>query len=320
MRLPRCESRVIVASCFRRWLGRYVRGASFHSARRRITSLVASRAVRQARPRKLRKLHTQAQTALARLSLSGQPTIGSIGRDENEHADALSRAAVDAAAALHAAAALAAARAGEVQRALALLEGAARARVALGAAVYDETLAVCHERAAWGCLLGVHAAAIRADRWRASGGEQRAYPLAADALLALGASSKGQDAASRQLTHLRRRHEEGERSRTAARRRAAECGACAADEPEAAQAAQMAATARGASASAWRAHVVSEAGGVAALSGDDILAVPRLLGTADCLAGVGLGCGGGGGDVMLPSFEAAVLRAHGQGTAVWTAA
>lgn len=253
--------------------------------------VVLAQASGKARSRKLSKLNARANAAITQLLLSTAPTFDSIPREKNSQADALSRAAMDAVQALYAAAVIACARGGELQGALSHLEEAARARVPMPPRVYAELMETCHESHEWEPLLSVFGAARR-DRGALRGSRcDRAFAYASGALEALGATSRGTDRASRQLVLLRRELAELQRSRQSAQRRAATLllrdsspralgsvvGFPSGDE------ATGDVPARDAGASAWRTHLVREVGGLEALTGDDLAAVPRLLRLAEDL-------------------------------------
>ena len=68
--------------------------------------VVLSQAAGEARSRKLSKLNARAQAGIRRLPLKMRPAFANIPREDNAHADALARAAVDASQALHGAAVL----------------------------------------------------------------------------------------------------------------------------------------------------------------------------------------------------------------------
>ena len=249
----------------------------------------------KARARKLSKSKARAEEVMSRLSAKSQLTFGSIPREENEHADALSRAAIDAMQALYAASVLACTRASQVQSALSRIEQAARLRVVLPPHVYAELLEACHASREWNALLSAYRAAEQQNAIAGSGeeGRERAFVLASDALEAMGGTSRGSDHASRQLARLRRTHGEAQRAQAAAKRRQA-TRLLRIDSTASIDMAQVdarrgaAALARGASAARWRAQLVHEAGGLAALRGNDINAVPRLLAVADRLRTEGL--------------------------------
>jgi ribonuclease HI len=164
--------------------------------------LVLTQAAGTARPRKQRKQHKLVAAKLESLAphLTTRPCFESISRDENAHADALSREAVAAMEALHSGAILGAARAGRTSLALTTLERSARENVRLAPAVYDELMRACRARSEWRTLLSVYAAAQR-DPVRRS---DEAYGHAIAACEALGASARGSDPPSRQLSELLR--------------------------------------------------------------------------------------------------------------------
>ena len=249
----------------------------------------------KSKSRKLKKLHTRATAALSRLPLvssrsglyaSGfaKPDTESIAREENAHADSLSRAAVDAAQQLHAAAVLASVRGGDVEPALALVERAARERVTLAPLVFDELLETCHDSQQWHSVLSAFRAASAAPNWTRHELDRRdrAYVFAGDALEAMGASSRGSDPASKQLLALRREQEE--------MRRMDELKRLHADDDGVEAEATVADETRGVAAREWRESVVERAGGEAAWQGNGGLeSVPLLLRTAESLAGGGVG-------------------------------
>ena len=86
--------------------------------------MVLAQVAGKARPRKLGKLHARVGAALSKISLTTRPSFASIPRASNGHADALSRAAVDAASTLHGGAVLALARGDELTPALTQFERA----------------------------------------------------------------------------------------------------------------------------------------------------------------------------------------------------
>ena len=285
--------------------------------------VVLSQAAGDAKARKLSKLNSRAATAIEQLPLSARPTFELIGRKRNAHADALSRAAVDAARALHAAAVLASARDGQLQPALACIDRAARERVLLSPRVYDRVMEVCHGSREWQALLRVYRAAQREPEW--SRGREHAYSLASDALHALGASNRGADRAIRsQLVQLQRDQEALRRSTCSATRRRATLQlrgderSAAASEAVASSSqatAEEEAVERGIDAGAWRARLVREVGGVAALKGEEPEAVPRLLSVADRLTtpgGLGWSIGGEvhDDDECLPATFAELLESE----------
>lgn len=162
--------------------------------------LVLTQAAGTARPRKLGKQHKLVLEKLAQLSphLEARPKFASIPRDENSHADALSRAAVEAMENLHRGAILAAARSGQTRSALGTLERASRDGVRIGPLVYEELLRSCHQAQDWRTLLSAYAAAQRDPRRRT----QKTYEYVIDAYEALGATRRGADARSKQLAML----------------------------------------------------------------------------------------------------------------------
>ena len=162
--------------------------------------LVLTQAAGTARPRKLGKQHKLVLEKLAQLSphLEARPKFASIPRDENSHADALSRAAVEAMENLHRGAILAAARSGQTHSALGTLERASRDGVRIGPLVYEELLRSCHQAQDWRTLLSAYAAAQRDPRRRT----QKTYEYVIDAYEALGATRRGADARSKQLATL----------------------------------------------------------------------------------------------------------------------
>ena len=247
--------------------------------------VVLAQAQGRSRARKSSKLHARAASALERLTLSTRPTFGSIPRADNFHADALSRAAVDAARRLHGGVILGAARTGQLQPALRSLEHATRDGVPLDAPeFYDELMRLCHDARDWHSLLSVFREGRR-RRGHAARSEL-AYALAIEALEALGGSARGSNPASRQLAEL-------QRELSAAHKRAASRalhGDPSSRAPEG-EVHGVETKDRSAAASAWLAWLESEAGGAEALRGDDVEATPRLLALAERLAseqGLGL--------------------------------
>ena len=263
----------------------------------------------RARARKLSKLNARAAATLERLPLQSLPAFGSISREDNFHADALSRAAVDATQALHGAAILASARGGKLQPALALVDDASRARVHLAPHVHAELLEACHAASEWQLLLRAYRNADDTGWWASASnhaGRLRAFDLASDALEAMGGTSRGSDPASRQLASLRRQQEEARRAhesvlqREATQRRASEraVGVTVGDDDEeeiavvhdderggmTAVANDGSTAARAAAAATWHARLAQEAGGPEAMRGDDTSAVPQLLALVDALA------------------------------------
>ena len=178
------------------------------------------------------------------------------------------------------------------------MERAARARVPLAPGVYAELLEACHANGEWQTLLGVYhtVASLRAGQvWSTPRARERALDLAGDALEALGASARGHDHASRQLNALRRQQEVARRSRVAVQRREATMArseravikGTSSDRVD--KGAPDKTSARGVAAGSWRRRLLREAGGLAALRGENLEAVSRLMELADTLATSGLG-------------------------------
>ena len=119
----------------------------------------------QARSRKLSKLHARATAAAAALP---SPTVALVPREKNAHADALSRAAIAAAATLHELAVLDAARTGRRRHALELCERAGRDGVPRSRALFDALLDSCAGADDWGSLLSVYSEAQACSTARTS--------------------------------------------------------------------------------------------------------------------------------------------------------
>ena len=248
-----------------------------------------------ARPRKLGKLHKRAVDAMDRLALETNPTFDSISRADNEHADALSRAAVEATQNLHSGAILAACRDGRSsgrQHALATLERAHRERVRLSPEVLEQFMDACAAAEDWRALLSVYSAAQRDPQALT----ERTVGHAITALEALGAKSRGDsgwraDPSRRQLAELQR-----QQAALAQRRERLVALAASSEQAEssrAQEAAREAADGRGAAARTWQDVLEREAGGRSSLQGEVAGEAEKLLCLADRLASTGLALGAG---------------------------
>lgn len=104
-----------------------------------------------ARARKLHRLCTQAEAIAS--SFGAPATFAHIPREENDHADALSRAAVDAMVALHCAAVRASLRGGQPESALHLLAEARRQNVPRPPRLFEDLICGGARAAAWGVTI-----------------------------------------------------------------------------------------------------------------------------------------------------------------------
>lgn len=265
--------------------------------------VVLSQAAGRSRSRKLSKLHSRAKACLEQMPLNGRPSYGSIPRDENEHADALSRAAVDAAQALHSGAILATIRSGDFQLALQRLDMAQRSRVPLRSSLFDEFISACDRDQEWQTLLQVYNVASNGGRQRSS---PRAVGYAIHALESIGATSRGSGYDSRRLVELRRLQREIARPRRSTRTgTVSEPGVTVAPTLAAMPAGTISHAAesaihswrsehqlnRGTAANLWCDLLVEEAGGSDAImgAGGDSDGAPRLLQLASRLETHGIG-------------------------------
>mmetsp|Transcript_3787 Transcript_3787/g.9949 ORF Transcript_3787/g.9949 Transcript_3787/m.9949 type:complete len:344 (+) Transcript_3787:134-1165(+) len=255
----------------------------------------------RANSRKLSKLHARAQKALEQLELPCPPTTELLPRDCNGHADALSRAAIEARQALEKGAILGSTRAGRRRHALEQLQAARQERVPFDASFVETVLAAAHADRDWHVVLSLYAEA----RDCKGGAGERSLSLAIEALEALAATGSS---VGRQLNELRRQQvEHARRARRDAAYRPMAAGTSFMDDAgtgdaPAESAAQSAETKRAAAAGSWRAAFEREAGGCEALTGNSCApdAVPRLRALAEQLSSPsGFGIVTKGGDALL---------------------
>ena len=254
----------------------------------------------RSRSRKLSKLHTRASHLIA--ALPTRPTFGLVPREQNWHADALSRAAVEASTALLAQSIVCSAASGRRALALDLLERARLDGVPRSPALFESLLTLCDAAGDWRSLLEVYAQTQVCAPARTS---EHALRLAIGAHMAIGTRADG--AAGRQLAGLRRKLDALERPQRRSRASSAASAPIDASSlrraeaaKQRAEAARLSNEARQAAASRWW-EALRQSGGLgdqasAAACGVahcDAIDVQHLLALADTLAstdGFGVSC------------------------------
>lgn len=164
--------------------------------------VVLRQAAGLARARKLGKFHRRSVSAIERLeTLAHPPSFDLIDRGLNRHADALSRAAVDASCELYGAAVLVAAQAQQRNLSLRHLAKANAEGIPLSVETFERLLQLCHKAEDWPALMEVY----RESQWRAGTAKSpAALSLAIGALEAMHLQS-GDVATRQRLAYLRRR-------------------------------------------------------------------------------------------------------------------
>ena len=235
----------------------------------------------RARSRKLSKFQKRAQMIIDSLACS--PTVELRPRASNEHADALARAAVDAARSLNAGIILGTARSGARRTAVRLLEESGRCGIPRDSELFDTLLELCREASDWTTLLSIYSEARTCAHLR--GGSANARDLAITALEAIQGSKgstveRGIARVDHQLGELRRQRDIAARKRSPLISSASPSEVLKASRSLGRQAHRIAAAAP------WMQALEAEAGGVPAMEGRviDDMALAHLRGLTRRLA------------------------------------